>query len=178
MKSFIKIFCNVAILLGCIGFLIASIMQIISASDKIKDLNLKAGIVEEKYDTFYIVSNKRKDVVLIKLSDDSTTYWASRKTYYIDHYLNIGDSVLLYTKKQSSKNLNAVIDESSIWFTQEPNEIFHLVEVSGNYAIIDFKENQHNLLKMIWVFPLCALLFLGWFLYRRLGLKSIFISGW
>jgi hypothetical protein len=151
-------------------------MQIRSVSDNLKDLNQKSGIVENKKDTFYLVSDKKKVAVLIKLLDDTTNYWASRRTSYIDRYLNIGDSVLLYTRKQS--DWNAVSDESSAWFSQEPNEIFHLVAVSDHSAIIDFKENQRNLLKLIWIFPLSALLLFGWFLYRWLGLKSMFIMDW
>jgi hypothetical protein len=148
-------------------------MQLISASDKIKDLTCKVGMVEKKVDTSYIVNEEKKEAVLIKLLDDTTIYWASRKTHYIDNHLSIGDSVLLYTRKR--KDWNAVIDESMMWFTQKPNEIFHLVEVKDNNVIIDFKENQHNLLKMIWIFPLFALLLFGWFVYRWKGLKCIFI---
>jgi hypothetical protein len=177
LKKIISV--NTLILCGALAFLVAGIHQLTEAYYP-GQLIPHTGVVETKtIDSTEIRDKMQVPTLFLKLSGDPTIYRASRYVDLIDRSLHTGDSVELYTKEVTSKIGNSVVDETGgrLWTTNNPNEIFHLVAIRENSTLIDSRANQHDLKTTVWIFPLCSLLFMGWFFYRRSGLKSIFITG-
>ena len=160
------------ILLFSILFLCLGIRQFFSSMDKLDVLILKKGMLVTKYDTsFTLTDDKTKPAVILTLAGDTTRYWATRRSWYIDRNLNPGDSILIYIDKPNAGG-RTITDDTAIWFSHQPTEIYHLVTLDNNYPVIDFTENQRSLKATWWAFPLASLLFFGWWLYRRSGIKN------
>jgi hypothetical protein len=177
MNPLPKIFSlNTLILLGSLAFLLAAIHQWTEIYHPNK-LTLHTGIVERKW----IDSERREKIyepiLYLKLSGDTHAYKASRYISLIDRSLSIGDSIQLCTKKITSAFGNTISDEDGrrTWTTVNPDEIFQLISTRDNRPLIDAEVTRQDQVAMFWMYPLASLLFLGWFLYRRSGQKSMFV---
>ena len=115
-----------------------------------------------------------RDVLFLTLTDDDEEYKVSKDVHYINEKLSFGDSVKLFTKPTKAIFGNFVSSESgnSFWTTNNPNEVYELVDCKDDTILIDYKQHQINLRRMWWISPFFSLCFIGWFFYRRSGIKS------
>lgn len=162
--------------------MLLGISQALQVSDGYEKLISHKGIVENK--SFVIEKDDKNDslvIAKIKLFNDDTVYSVSSYAIRVLNLIEVGDSVELFSKPITSRTGNFVTNGKAVWNTQNPNELFHIVSKKYDTPIIDFNEHRDNLKNSLWGFPLGSLLFFGWYLYRRSGWKSPFISehgGW
>ena len=144
-----------------------------------KDLDKHSGVVEHVY-----LMNEwqgREDSIIVakvKLFADTTEYTASERAEAVVNMIATGDTVELFTRKITSDMGNMVADENSgsIFTTHNPNEIFHFHSPKYDTPIIDFNRRKSILLKSLWIYPVVFIILIGWYLYRRSGIKSPFVS--
>jgi hypothetical protein len=170
---------NTVILVGAFAFMAAGIGQLFQIFSDFDDLNKHEGVVASKF--LYTKKLGKKDSInVIKLSlTDGQEYVVSRYSKKVDNLILIGDSIKLYTKHVSGLFGNYITNgNGKVWNTKNQQEVFHLTSNRYDSPLVDFEENQNALLKRVWIFPFCSLLFLGWFFYKRSGKKSPFIREW
>ena len=176
MKLLRKIFSlNTVILLGAFAFLYMTIGGIVEAFYDKKNLQAHEGSLLAKEIKVKKHDETEREYMVLTLSNGKE-YIASKRVLYINRNLSIGDSVKLFTKPQSLLLSNFVSDDrgTSIWTTKNPNEVYELID-GKNSKVIDFEEHKRNLRSMLWLPPLFSVAFLGWFFYRRSGMKSPYI---
>jgi hypothetical protein len=135
------------------------------------------GVVSNKVISIDTVMNRPKDILLLTLNN-STTYKLSKYVNFANDYLNIGDSIKIFTKPLSIIGVNFLISEDGggLWMTENVNEVYEIFSIPKNEIIVDFSEHKQKIKKLI-PFPIVvsiALLF--WFIYRVKRWKSPLIS--
>ena len=159
--------------------MVAGIKQILQCFSSFNDLVKHQGVVASK-DLYTEKAGNKDSINGIKIGlTNSEEYVVSRYAKRLDNLLVVGDSIELYTKPVSGLFGNFITNGSGrVWNTRNAKEVFHLHSMRYEGPLVDFEEDRRALRKTAFSFPLCSLLFLGWFLYRRSKRKSPLVKEW
>ena len=160
------------VFLGALGFFSVSINQCRSSLYPFSKLIPHLGVLGAKSKKVTKERKKNYTVLFLKLLNNNSEFSVRFFNPYFDNSLEIGDSILLYTRKQGG-NFNRIMianqDGSEISSAAGANEVLHLIKLNNQEILLDYSKQQKLLKNEWWVFLLCAFPFLGWFFWRLSG---------
>jgi hypothetical protein len=176
---------NTVILGFAIFCIVVFVQKLIESSDDFDKLVKHQGIVIHKSISFKYFSKRNSftksyeqdsvEIFNFSVVDDPTLYTASSHVHMLNNLLGYGDSIEFYTKGEISRGGNTVTDKKSrSWTTTSLNEVFH-VSTKTYGTLMDFQEHKKGVQDAAWASLFMSFLLVGWYLYRRSGIKSPFV---
>ena len=92
------------------------------------DLEYHSAVLSEKYLVPERIMDDSIQVVKLRMEGDEKIYSVSKFSNRVYNLLEVGDTLVFYTKPITSDYGNYVMDEKRMWNTRTSNEVFHLTQ--------------------------------------------------
>lgn len=171
MKQILRLFTINNIILGvAIGLVPFAIMAFWESNFSYKNLVAHPGVVEDK--RIEVMNSGAPDrhslfSVVFKLKGDESEYRIFYKAAAVKYLVQIGDSVMFFTKKITSDRGNYILDGQGTVYSKNPDELFQIILKGYKNPIVDYHDYQSELKTNAWVIPVLSLLLFAWYAFSR-----------